>query len=94
MSILRSCLCWYVFYLIFVYSFSNFCKPKAHSSIFRTEVKDHCVVAVMLAIDTQNSLAAIARFINTLLDDFNCIFPRQSKVSPHIFGKHLQGVLK
>ena len=39
------------------------------------------MAAVMLAVDIQNSSAAIAGIIENQLNDFNYIFPRQSKVS-------------
>ena len=39
------------------------------------------MAAVMLAVDIHNSLAAIAGIIENQLNDFNYIFPRQSKVS-------------
>ena len=96
MGILRSCPCWYVICLISTYSFSNIRKPKARISIFRAEVKDRCVAAVMLAIDTDNSPAAIAGIVDDLLKDFNYIYPRQSKVSaarPQFSGKHTETML-
>ena len=71
-------------------------KPKARISIFRAEVKDRCVAAVMLAIDTDNSPAAIAGIVDDLLKDFNYIYPRQSKVSaarPQFSGKHTETML-
>ena len=65
------------------------CKPKARISIFRAEVKERCVAAVMLAVDIQNSSAAIAGIIENQLNNFDYIFPRQSKVSRQMVGNIL-----
>ncbi|KAF8259609.1 hypothetical protein EI94DRAFT_1706971 [Lactarius quietus] len=53
--------------------------PRVRISIFRAEIKEQCVAAVMLAVDTQSSPAVIASIIKNQLNDFNYIFPRQTK---------------
>ena len=63
------------------------CKPQAWISLFRSEVKEHCVASVMLVVDSHNSPAELASIIDKQMSDFNYIFPRQSKVSLQLFGK-------
>ncbi|KAF8270153.1 hypothetical protein EI94DRAFT_1699047 [Lactarius quietus] len=53
--------------------------PRVRISISRAEIKEQCVAAVMLAVDTQSSPAVIASIIENQLNDFNYIFPRQTK---------------
>ena len=62
------------------------CKPRARISIFRSNVKERCVAAVMLVVDVHNSPAELANIIVKQLDDFNYIYPRQSNVSPSLFA--------
>ena len=51
------------------------------------------MAAVMLAVDIHNSSAAIAGIIENQLNDFNYIFPRQSKVSRQAVGNVLSKMI-
>ncbi|KAN0136175.1 hypothetical protein V8E53_006035 [Lactarius tabidus] len=53
--------------------------PRARISIFRAEVKERCVAAVMLVVDTHHSPVELANIIDGQMNDFNYIFPRQSR---------------
>ncbi|KAF8266679.1 hypothetical protein EI94DRAFT_1701560 [Lactarius quietus] len=57
-------------------TFSN--GPQVTESEF-TEIKEQCIAAVMLAVDTQSLPAVIASIIEKQLNNFNYIFPRQTK---------------
>jgi hypothetical protein len=85
-SIIQPCLSWYVS-LHFRRSFADICKPQALISIFRAEVKEHCVAAVMLVVDTHQSPVELGNVIDRQMDDFNYIFPRQSKMHTQLFRK-------
>jgi hypothetical protein len=60
---------------------------QAHISIFRAEVKERCVAAVMLVVDTHHSPVELANIIDGQMNDFNYIFPRQSRVRMQLFRK-------
>ncbi|KAN0131589.1 hypothetical protein V8E53_010431 [Lactarius tabidus] len=51
--------------------------PRARISIFCAEVKERCVAAVMLVVDTHHSPVELANIIDGQMNDFNYIFPRQ-----------------
>jgi hypothetical protein len=68
-------------------SFADICQPRARISIFRAEVKERCVAAVMLVVDTHHSPVELANIIDGQMNDFNYIFPRQSRVCMQLFRK-------